>query len=497
MAGNHSLKIPSWLIIPIIFIGVVVLFFPFRYVFEFDPDEGVELIKSLLIADDFNYLKLIPSDHPPLYTIVLASIFSSLGPNVLWARLVTLFFSMLFLCSMSCLISKNFSPLHAGAAAIMVVLTPYYFQLSTSVMRGFVSITLAALSIAFIIGWHAKEKPVFLGASGLFFGLSLSTKLFTIFLIPIFMIGITAKSVVLPLSTTPKSKILKDWITWGTPCLAILVISFVLLSSPENAVRNLQIPFNAQTTSAYLDRAVVQDINYYLRDSLGFIPLGILSLFAINKRTFWPIFYLFLWVVGAYISLLILVPVWYHHQQLVTLPLGLLAGIGVVESFQRFTARRDNLLSLNHRSFIWLPMAILSLVVFSYRIVSVSNNLHFNLPNIYPGSAFESEEYEVLAVMYDRSDQASPIVTDRPMFAFRMNRPVPPELVVISEKRLFTGEISQGDIRNAINREQPDLILFGRFSFPSISRYLQGEYDTAYNSSNYQLYIHKDLAKFQ
>jgi hypothetical protein len=142
-------------------------------------------------------------------------------------------------------------------------------------------------------------------------------------------------------------------------------------------------------------------------------------------------------------------------------------------------------------------MAILSLVVFSYRIVSVSNNLHFNLPNIYPGSAFESEEYEVLAVMYDRSDQASPIVTDRPMFAFRMNRPVPPELVVISEKRLFTGEISQGDIRNAINREQPDLILFGRFSFPSISRYLQGEYDTAYNSSNYQLYIHKDLAKFQ
>ncbi len=40
----------AWLLLPFSLFALVILFFPFRFVFELDNDEGVNLIKSVLIT---------------------------------------------------------------------------------------------------------------------------------------------------------------------------------------------------------------------------------------------------------------------------------------------------------------------------------------------------------------------------------------------------------------------------------------------------------------
>jgi hypothetical protein len=61
---------PGWkdlyLLLPLVFLILMVLYFPFRERFEFDPDEGVEAMKALLLARGYSMYSDIWSDHPPL-----------------------------------------------------------------------------------------------------------------------------------------------------------------------------------------------------------------------------------------------------------------------------------------------------------------------------------------------------------------------------------------------------------------------------------------------
>jgi hypothetical protein len=81
------------------------------------------------------------------------------------------------------------------------------------------------------------------------------------------------------------------------------------------------------------------------------------------------------------------------------------------------------------------------------------------------------------------------VFTDRPMIAFRAGYPVIPELAVITEKRLISGDISDADILESVQEWQPEQVLIGRFDLPLVMDYLDEEYELISTSGGMRLYL--------
>ena len=85
------------------------------------------------------------------------------------------------------------------------------------------------------------------------------------------------------------------------------------------------------------------------------------------------------------------------------------------------------------------------------------------------------------------------IVTDRPIYAFRVGLPVPPHLAVFSEKRWVTEELTEDQVIDTIREWQPEQVLMGRYSYPSIEEYLKQDYQIVHQMPYKKLYLRKEL----
>jgi hypothetical protein len=63
--------------------------------------------------------------------------------------------------------------------------------------------------------------------------------------------------------------------------------------------------------------------------------------------------------------------------------------------------------------------------------------------------------------------------TDRPILAFLSGIPVPPNLAVISKKRLQTGELTDDEVLATLEAYSPEMILKGRFDIPAVDEYMR------------------------
>jgi hypothetical protein len=80
-----------------------------------------------------------------------------------------------------------------------------------------------------------------------------------------------------------------------------------------------------------------------------------------------------------------------------------------------------------------------------------------------------------------------------PMYAFRVQRPVPPVLATFSSKRLATGSLTEADILTAMREYQPEQVLMARFVIPPLEEYLQKNYTLILSEEYFRLFIRNDL----
>ena len=95
--------------------------------------------------------------------------------------------------------------------------------------------------------------------------------------------------------------------------------------------------------------------------------------------------------------------------------------------------------------------------------------------------------------MNEYADQTNWIVTDMPMYAFRVHKPVPPILATFSSKRLATGSLTERDILTAMREYQPELVLMARFEIPALESYLQEHYTLILSVEYFRLFLRNDL----
>jgi hypothetical protein len=179
-------------------------------------------------------------------------------------------------------------------------------------------------------------------------------------------------------------------------------------------------------------------------------------------------------------------PVWYHHQLLITIPVALLAGIAAGDAVQSIPQafQKRNLTTIS---------TIAALVLFGI-IIAIRWPVvfpDFNRPSylVTHGAPPPWAEQMFLTKMENHAANSEWVVTNLPMYAFRVGLPVPPHLAVISEKRILTGELSESQIVATIQSIQPALVLIGRREFPDLETYLATQYRLLYERGKRQLYL--------
>ena len=195
---------------------------------------------------------------------------------------------------------------------------------------------------------------------------------------------------------------------------------------------------------------------------------------------------------SAYLLLLRYSPVWYHHQLLVTVPTAMLGGVAVGEGILwAIEAIRDRRLLRFRNLFAVLALASFALVIYD-QIPDVSRRFSY-------GKNLVDEPIHSSALMeevYQYVEQYAPetewVVTDLPMFPYRFDLLVPPNLVVFSSKRFKTDLIAEEELYKTIDDYQPEQVLM-RKRILGLQSYLKQDYHLVYNRKDLDLFIRNDL----
>jgi hypothetical protein len=292
-------------------------------------DEGFNLMKALLVARGYTLYNQIWSDQPPLLTDLLALLFRIHG------GIIQLLLICLFLCAIWALV--QFLRLAWGdpaalAGAFLIIVLPSFIPLSAAVLVGQPSLALAAVSLVALAAWHRRRWQIFLVLSALALATSILIKLFTAFLAPIFLAGLLAAEF-FPLGKPGgwRARIRPAGV-WLVVFASVSLLAGFALAGPASLPQLVGTPWAASQATQYPPNDQIFPITHHLRDSWATLLLAGLGALLVFQQRRWLMLYPLAWAVFAFISLLNLTPVWFHHQLLVTIPAALLAAGAVAET---------------------------------------------------------------------------------------------------------------------------------------------------------------------
>ena len=480
------------LLIPLSLFIIVLLFFPSRSRFEFSSDEGLELAKTWLVDQGFALYDEIWNDQPPLLTYSLVPAIKLFGNRVGAARLVVMIYSSVLLWAAAQYLRMMWGIKYAVAGVVLILMLPRYLQLSVSVMRAIPNLTLALLSLLALTKWHKSQKYHWLILSSMLLGASILAKLFTAVLAPIFAIGILIGAYAWAEDKKKFWYYLLPPFLWGMILVVILVLSGVFLIGLENLEQLFGDHLTASNFFSESDK-----LPSVLRSSYPFLLLGFVGFIYLIMRREWLGLYLAAWAVVYMIVFSIYTPVRYHYILLITVPAAMLGSIPTVYAgkFLSTVTHYVKKLSPKIANFRYTILALIALILVFFRLPEGLNVLEV-LPSL-SSSGLGLDEYDAhfLGLMIEYAPRTNWVVTDKPMYAFRAGLSVPPELAVLSKKRIQTGYLTQEEIIEFIQKYKPEQIFLERFNFPNVEAVMEDDYDILYAHEGVRLYIRADISQ--
>src|SRR5690349_13759246 len=487
--GNFLLPI----VIALIFLAFTFSYYPFRERIQFDSDEGLNLMRSMLVALGHPLYSEVSSDQPPLFTQLLALLLRVVGFEVNPARLLVLLFSTLLVWSCAQFLQITWGKLAAILFLPLVIMVPRYMELSVSVMIGVPSIALAAVSLLFLTFWHQNKRNLWLVLSGFALALSMLIKLFTGFLVPIFLIGITASTYFDRKQEVFSRKMLQPALIWGISFTGTGILLGFVLVGLQNVWMIIFPPLAAPATADFQDPSYT--INTHLQAAIPLLILGLLGALISIYRKNWLTLYPLAWSALAYTLLCFYSPVFYHHQLLITIPIAMLAAGAVGDGILSLVRLRGSSNLIRVQTLLGAGVLI-GFVLVSIHYLPLLDKELMNHPRINDFTLKATPgKLKVLRIMGEYADRTNWIMTDAPMYAFRVQRPVPPNLATFSSKRLATGSLTEADILKAMREYRPEQVLIARFEIPALEKYLQENYTLIVSVEYFRLFIRNDLKK--
>src|SRR5215212_4129694 len=269
--GNLLLPI----LIALIFLVFTFSYYPFREKIQFDSDEGLNLMRSMLVVLGHPLYREVSSDQPPLFTQILALLMRLVGFDVNPARVLVLLFSGLLVWACAQFLQITWGKLAAILFLPLIIMVPRYLDLSVSVMIGVPSIALAAISMLFVAFWHQNKRSLWLVLSGFALALSILIKLFSGFLVPIFLIGITISEYQRHRAEGFSWKNLRPAFLWSVSFATLAILLGVFLVGPQN-IESIILPhLNAPATEEL--KGPGYTINAQLQAAVPLLILGMVG----------------------------------------------------------------------------------------------------------------------------------------------------------------------------------------------------------------------------
>ena len=493
-------RFPWQHLVPFAYFAAIYLFYPFRNVFQFDPDEGINLMKAMLVAHGYPLYIQIWSDQPPLFTQILALSFRIFGMQVNVARIVVLATSALLVWGLSHYLRTVWGFWSMLAGIILISVLPYYFTLSVSTMIGLPSIAFAMLSLASLTTWHQKKNTLWLVVSAILLGLSVLTKLWTGALAPIFLVGIFLDRFLQTDRPDRWRAALRAILVWvavlALTSLGILLVTVKPGQLAQVLIQQMILPhFNARASTIAADSIVYSSLNSYLELIWSFFFLALIGVLMVFRSRRWLSMYLLAWAIFAYILLILVAPVWYHQQMLLTIPTAGLCAIAAGEIVNQLIRWWQS------RKFHLIDGALFVAALIGTGVV-LFNHLLPLVPafTMTPNFAYQPtdkppREMQVVYEIQKYAQQTHWMATDLPMYAFRADMLVPPEMAVVSRKRLVAGDFPDQELVALLHQYNPELVMLDRFDYPGIQATLDASYDMKYTRFNKHLYVRNDLTK--
>jgi 4-amino-4-deoxy-L-arabinose transferase-like glycosyltransferase len=489
--SNWSQLFLQHLLVPVILLVVIIFLFPPRANFEFSADEGLNLMKAMLVERGYPLYQSIWSDQPPLFTYLLVPVIRVFGNNVQAARFLVLFLSCILLWASFQVMQLIWGGGAAWSGTFLIFLLPYFLILSVSVMIGLPAIALAMLSLLALLQWHARRGRGWLVLSAALLALSVLVKLITGFLAIIFLAGLLAAQYREFRRTQEWKKFLFPAFTWIAVFAGLVVAGVLVFVGPSNLDQLITTHLLAEQVTSFRTEPWMT-LGFHVRTVSPLFVLTIVGIvYSIQSRR-WLALYLAAWFAASLLLLSVHRPVWEHQTLLLTIPAAMLAGPALFEVVRRLSRAVWPEGRLERNSMLFLAALVGSVaLLFTFRpneslkMIGVSPKTFGTEPEMPPNPA------RVYRRMERYAPQSSWVVTDMPMYAFRTGVPVPPELAVFSAKRVETGDLTEADILAAVREYRPEQIMFGRFRFPGLRRELLEEYDLIYEDSDMQLYLRR------
>lgn len=445
----------------------IILKAPLKETFEYNWDEGMDVMKASLYLKGFPLYQSIWSDQPPLFTVLLAFCFKVFGPSMYLTRIILLLFSSLLLFCLYQIIRMRKGNIVAAAGAILLTFSTGYIRLSVSVMIGTASLALAMFSLYLLYLYLKSNLRPYLLLSAIFLAFSVQIKFFTAFLIPLVVYEI--------IRTERKNRRATTAHLWWLASFLILYSATIFIFFGFNFKLFLEQLFQSHLKKFNLANNSPLPLVFMLLPDYDIVLLAIMGMIfsVLNKDS--GVTLPLGWLILVSLILAIHRPIWYHYYLLISIPLCWLAAIGVSYLFSS-DSRNEWTAAIHRRKFSFFA---LRWVTFGCIIV-VLVNLPIKIErSIRHASTLPCPQQRAIVEELKKYHKKTRwIVTDMPAAAFYAHLLVPPEIAVASIKR----PMDEDYFIFLLEKYRPEQILFGNLYkyTEKLMPYLQTRYSQDY-----------------
>jgi 4-amino-4-deoxy-L-arabinose transferase-like glycosyltransferase len=446
-------------LLPVLLLGVwLCLLGPWWSVYQFDTDEGINLMKAALVAAGYGLYHEIWSDQPPVLTFILAAAQLAFPYKVAAARIVVLAFACLLAWSLFRIVRRTEGRVAAWTAVGAMYGSAGFLSLSVSVMTGLpaIALALAALDQA-MPGASDRGRRRFLFA-GILFGLSLQTKMFTLLMLPSLVCAIF----LIPEGATRIAFWRSRSLDTGLALAGAGTTFFILATATgEPMLDQLITPHLAPSVVAYQEPHGWRTLGSLMAREKILVVSAIVGLVAIligRRRLLYVVP-----IVWCGVALLVFGfhrPLWHHHLLMALVPMAWLGGIAVRVGL-------DWLATIRART--WMRYSYL-LVICTMLVVAAV----WAAPRFGTTTATVNPLDHAVAAALRTHPQSDPwVLTDQPIDAYRAGLLVPPELAVYSYKRFSRGYLPAQLIISVISSRRPIVVMNRRLPIdPEVRKFL-------------------------
>ena len=495
----------------VLVIAATVLIFsllPLGTALQIGGDEGYELMKGFLCSKGYVMYKDIWCDQPPLYPNLLGCAFRVFGPSLLVARLLAADFGMLLLVVFCQLVRQCASTWTAVVAVFFLLASPGVLFLSASVMLEAPAIATALVSAWLVFQWTKRPRWLWLAASGVMIGLALQIKLTAVVVLPAILAQMIvagwdhtrgaapngrAKSSRASPSTVagPTRACLHAVLQFGAAAaVAFLVIAFTLGGG------TLQSSWRSHTGVQLIPGlSSPEDFRFEASLLLGHPEclLGaVIGLVMLGRQGRWrELVFPVVMLLTALTVHSLHRPWWVYYYLHLAVPLAWLSGLGLGEvlkgASQLFPADKSRLSGAT-----WCKG--LGACVLVALLLAVSEvRLEASIKSIRQSP--KASASPLLAKMKEYAPRTHWAYAQPVIYPFHARLPVPPEIAVVMLKRYWSGQITPTEIVDVCRRYKPEqLVLYQSRVGSEWKDLLKAEYQSAYQDTNYVLFISKQLA---